>query len=233
MRVVTHVPATGATDVFDAWCERTGAPKAFSFDVEVACTVALAAATPSRESGRRGPDNAPRVPTRSGSPLSASCVRSPRRWFEMGRMCRGLGAYRPARNGSTRTPRCRRGGRRRGARRIGREGAIPVSFGRTQAGFLCGMALAAVFCPRPPPPPLGHDCDRVRAGGAPPAAERPFFASTPELRPARQASRCPGQCAGEGRQGRRPQRHRRVGLGDPGCRHRQRDNRGVRRCRYR
>ncbi|HPC84174.1 MAG TPA: thiamine pyrophosphate-binding protein [Thermoanaerobaculaceae bacterium] len=44
VRVVTHVPATGATEVFDAWCERTGAPKVYSFNEEVAYTVAHGAA---------------------------------------------------------------------------------------------------------------------------------------------------------------------------------------------
>lgn len=38
--VVTHVPATGASDVFDAACDLTGRPRVYSYNEEVAYTVA-------------------------------------------------------------------------------------------------------------------------------------------------------------------------------------------------
>jgi len=43
-KVVTHVPATGATAVFDNYCELTGRPPAYSFNEEVAYTIAHGAA---------------------------------------------------------------------------------------------------------------------------------------------------------------------------------------------
>jgi TPP-dependent indolepyruvate ferredoxin oxidoreductase alpha subunit len=44
VKVVTHVPATGATAIFDAFSEVTGAPPSYSFNEEVAFTMAHGAA---------------------------------------------------------------------------------------------------------------------------------------------------------------------------------------------
>ncbi|HOF42150.1 MAG TPA: hypothetical protein PLD73_18935, partial [Candidatus Hydrogenedentes bacterium] len=44
VKVVTHVPATGATAVFDAYCGLAGKRPAYSFNEEVAYTVAHGAA---------------------------------------------------------------------------------------------------------------------------------------------------------------------------------------------
>ena len=44
VQVATHVPATGATEVFDAFCERTGRPKIYSYNEETAYTLAHGAA---------------------------------------------------------------------------------------------------------------------------------------------------------------------------------------------
>ncbi|MCX5795999.1 MAG: thiamine pyrophosphate-dependent enzyme [Elusimicrobia bacterium] len=43
-RVVTNVPATGVTEVFDAFCDLSGQPKTYSYNEEVAYTVAHGAA---------------------------------------------------------------------------------------------------------------------------------------------------------------------------------------------
>lgn len=43
-QVATHVPATGATEVFDAFCDRVRQPKIYSYNEEVAYTIAHGAA---------------------------------------------------------------------------------------------------------------------------------------------------------------------------------------------
>ena len=43
-RVATHVPATGATEVFDAFCKEAGQPSIYSYNEEVAYTLAHGAA---------------------------------------------------------------------------------------------------------------------------------------------------------------------------------------------
>ena len=43
-QVATHVPASGAVEVFDAFCERSGQPKIYSYNEEVAYTLAHGAA---------------------------------------------------------------------------------------------------------------------------------------------------------------------------------------------
>ncbi len=44
VRVATHVPATGATDVFDAYCDLSGLPRTYSYNEEAAFAVAHGAA---------------------------------------------------------------------------------------------------------------------------------------------------------------------------------------------
>ncbi len=44
VQVATHVPATGATEVYDAFCERTGRPKIYSYNEETAHAIAHGAA---------------------------------------------------------------------------------------------------------------------------------------------------------------------------------------------
>ena len=44
VRIATHVPATGATEVYDAFCARAGQPKIYSYNEETAYTLAHGAA---------------------------------------------------------------------------------------------------------------------------------------------------------------------------------------------